>query len=343
MSQTDDLTANLYGVDEVLSAMQKSIRRGLDKETLFWTAELEQSGLGLLALARFGIIIPEDIGLGGPELAVDYCAVRKAYLSLLQSCDAVDEGEPLPPHAGRAQLILAFARRLAAAPKCRMAHTAASAAPLLLRSALRDAERRRHSGAAGAASGANAASVDAATASALSTFESGDWALSRYSIVEALRLAKSLARGARNGASAADVQAFEQRAIAVLQRLFVERDQQCPGESKWSRDMWRAVLALKPQHPVLAQSARALHAMCHGGGCAAMRYGLFMALQLFTREPCIAPPHRTATTPIPAVTPGESHALVHRGLQHRIPVPLYAVDKHTLRGKGRRGQGDDVS
>ena len=88
MSQTDDLTANLYGVDEVLSAMQKSIRRGLDKETLFWTAELEQSGLGLLALARFGIIIPEDIGLGGPELAVDYCAVRKAYLSLLQSCDA---------------------------------------------------------------------------------------------------------------------------------------------------------------------------------------------------------------------------------------------------------------
>ena len=43
MNRVDDLTVNLYGVDEVLSAMQKSIRRGLDKETLFWTAELEQS------------------------------------------------------------------------------------------------------------------------------------------------------------------------------------------------------------------------------------------------------------------------------------------------------------
>ena len=72
MAETDqaekqhELTANLYGVDEVLSAMQKCIRRGLRDETLFWTAELEQSGLGLLALARFGVIIPEDCGVGAP-------------------------------------------------------------------------------------------------------------------------------------------------------------------------------------------------------------------------------------------------------------------------------------
>ena len=130
MARVQRISSQVQGVDEVLSAMQKSIRRGLDKETLFWTAELEQSGLGLLALARFGVIIPEDVGLGAPELAIDYCTMRKAYLSLLQDGDAVHEGEPLPPNSSRAQGLLAFARRLAAAPKCRMAHTAASAAPL---------------------------------------------------------------------------------------------------------------------------------------------------------------------------------------------------------------------
>ena len=133
------------------------------------------------------------------------------------------------------------------------------------------------------------------------------------------------------------MQVFEERAIVVLQRLFVERDQQCPGDSKWSREMWRAVLALEPQQPISSRSARALHAMCHGGGCAAMRYGLFMALQLFTREPCMAP-RRPATTQL---TFEDAHALLHRGLHHRIPVPIYAVDKHTLRGKGRCGQDDD--
>eukprot|EP00936_MAST-01D_sp_MAST-1D-sp1_P002816 g2816.t1 len=318
--------------------MQKSIRRGLDKETLFWTAELEQSGLGLLALARFGIIIPEDVGLGAPELAIDYCTMRKTYLSLLQDGDAVHEGEPLPPNSSRSQVLLAFARRLAAAPKCRMAHTAASAAPLLLSRALHTMQNTRRSGAVGeGGSDADEPAADVATALAMSTFESGEWALSRCSIVEALRLVKSLAQLARDAATAADVQVFEERAIIVLQRLFVERDQQYPGDSKWSREMWRAVLALKPQRSMLARSARALHAMCHGGGCAAMRYGLFMALQLFTREPWMAP-RRPATTQL---TSEDAHALLHRGLHHRMHVPTYAVDKHTVRGKGRRGQDND--
>ena len=43
-------TINLYLVDEVLSALQKAIRRTLVDEALFWTLELARSGLGALAM-----------------------------------------------------------------------------------------------------------------------------------------------------------------------------------------------------------------------------------------------------------------------------------------------------
>lgn len=42
--QSPPCTKNLYMVDEVLSALQKSIRRSLHDATLFWTLELVRSG-----------------------------------------------------------------------------------------------------------------------------------------------------------------------------------------------------------------------------------------------------------------------------------------------------------
>jgi replication-associated recombination protein RarA len=52
-----------YRCGEVASAMQKSIRRGLADEALFWATELDLAGFGEYVFKRLKIIASEDIGL----------------------------------------------------------------------------------------------------------------------------------------------------------------------------------------------------------------------------------------------------------------------------------------
>ena len=74
-------TLNLYLVDEVLSALQKAIRRSLVEEALFWTLELVRSGLGALAMVRFGVMCSEDLSLGSPCLPQFVLAARRRFKS----------------------------------------------------------------------------------------------------------------------------------------------------------------------------------------------------------------------------------------------------------------------
>lgn len=59
-------TLNGYPADEVILALQKSIRRGDTDGAVFWSHELNLSGLGGWAWRRLMIICCEDIGLADP-------------------------------------------------------------------------------------------------------------------------------------------------------------------------------------------------------------------------------------------------------------------------------------
>jgi replication-associated recombination protein RarA len=57
-----------FKLGEVASALQKSIRRGLEADALFWATELDLSGYGEYAWKRLRIITSEDVGLAEPQL-----------------------------------------------------------------------------------------------------------------------------------------------------------------------------------------------------------------------------------------------------------------------------------
>lgn len=52
-----------YKCEEVTSALQKCIRRGLEEDALFWATELDLSNFGEYVWKRLKIIASEDIGL----------------------------------------------------------------------------------------------------------------------------------------------------------------------------------------------------------------------------------------------------------------------------------------
>lgn len=56
-----------FPLDEVVSALQKCIRRGLEEEAMFWSLELSDSGFGQYLWRRLMIIAAEDIGLADPQ------------------------------------------------------------------------------------------------------------------------------------------------------------------------------------------------------------------------------------------------------------------------------------
>lgn len=56
-------TVGGYLCEEVASALQKCIRRGLEEDALFWATELDLSGFGEYVWKRLKIIASEDIGL----------------------------------------------------------------------------------------------------------------------------------------------------------------------------------------------------------------------------------------------------------------------------------------
>ena len=60
---------------EVASALQKSIRRGLEQEALYWASELDLAGYPDYVFRRLRIIASEDVGMADPMVAVQVRAL----------------------------------------------------------------------------------------------------------------------------------------------------------------------------------------------------------------------------------------------------------------------------
>ena len=60
-------TRNDYAADEVISALQKAIRRCDTDGAVFWSHELNMSGFGGWAWRRLFVIASEDVGLAEPN------------------------------------------------------------------------------------------------------------------------------------------------------------------------------------------------------------------------------------------------------------------------------------
>ena len=63
-------TVNGYYFSDVASALQKAIRRGQEKEAVFWAFEMADSKAEMYLWRRLVTIASEDIGLAAPEVAI---------------------------------------------------------------------------------------------------------------------------------------------------------------------------------------------------------------------------------------------------------------------------------
>jgi replication-associated recombination protein RarA len=78
-NQYKNITKRGYMLDEVTSALIKSLRRGLEEEALFWGQEIEESGYYRYIWKRLRIFATEDIGLIDPDAIVRINALAQAY------------------------------------------------------------------------------------------------------------------------------------------------------------------------------------------------------------------------------------------------------------------------
>jgi hypothetical protein len=78
---SEQTTQGGYLCGEVASALQKEIRRGNEREALFWASELDLAGYGNYVWKRLRIIASEDVGLASTETVI---AVRVLYENWLE-------------------------------------------------------------------------------------------------------------------------------------------------------------------------------------------------------------------------------------------------------------------
>ncbi len=79
-------TGQGYPFDEAASALQKSIRRGLEANALYWAAELEMRCPDYL-WKRLQIISVEDIGIADKEVVLYVAEMRRLYQELRKEYD----------------------------------------------------------------------------------------------------------------------------------------------------------------------------------------------------------------------------------------------------------------
>jgi replication-associated recombination protein RarA len=87
-------TANGYKLLECASALQKSIRRGLEEQSLFWAAELETKYWDYL-WKRLVVIANEDIGIADPQVITLVETLRTQYFFLRKKNKGPAERLPL--------------------------------------------------------------------------------------------------------------------------------------------------------------------------------------------------------------------------------------------------------
>lgn len=75
-----ELRTNNYKLDEVVSALQKEIRRGNELMAKYWALEMNESGFWRYCFRRFQVIAGEDIGFANEQAMI---LVSSTFSSLL--------------------------------------------------------------------------------------------------------------------------------------------------------------------------------------------------------------------------------------------------------------------
>jgi replication-associated recombination protein RarA len=108
----DQLAVGGHRCDEAASALQKAIRRGEEREALYWASELELAGFGNYVWKRLLVIASEDVGLASTETVIAARALRENWNELRKTVK--------PPYEGFVRVFLLHAVcLLARAPKSR--------------------------------------------------------------------------------------------------------------------------------------------------------------------------------------------------------------------------------
>lgn len=68
-----------YDFFEVSSAFQKSIRRGLEDDAMYWAVELYDSGYQNYVWKRMIVMASEDVGLGDSDVVVKIMALKQSF------------------------------------------------------------------------------------------------------------------------------------------------------------------------------------------------------------------------------------------------------------------------
>jgi len=79
-------TGQGYPFDEVASALQKSIRRGLEVDAMYWAAEMETRYPDYL-WKRLQVISVEDIGIANMQVVLYVAEMRRLYQELKKEYD----------------------------------------------------------------------------------------------------------------------------------------------------------------------------------------------------------------------------------------------------------------
>lgn len=96
-----------YLCGEVASTLQKAIRRGNEREALFWASELDLAGYGRYVWKRLRIIASEDVGLADVDAVI---ATRVLYDNWLEAKKAKHE-DAMPLFLAHAVLVLVRAAK----------------------------------------------------------------------------------------------------------------------------------------------------------------------------------------------------------------------------------------
>src|SRR5690606_7436177 len=103
------MTKQGHQLFEVASALQKSIRRGLEEEAMYWAVELFNSGFGEYLWKRLRIITSEDVGLAEPMMPATIEALYRAYVDQAKKKDEKHAPERL--YVTHAVLLLCRAQK----------------------------------------------------------------------------------------------------------------------------------------------------------------------------------------------------------------------------------------
>lgn len=103
------ITVNNYDFFECSSAMQKSIRRGLEEEAMFWAVELFESNFAEYVWKRLRIISSEDVGLAEPHISSEIMSLY--FLHKEQAKKKDDKNRPERLFLTHAVLMLCRAKK----------------------------------------------------------------------------------------------------------------------------------------------------------------------------------------------------------------------------------------